>query len=145
MSSIYGYILCLQHHGIFKRRRRRDSTYKQIRTCQFTVPEVKIIFVLLYWLLLTILIWTSLSIRIGRGDTFDQHLRSYTDCMAGGDRKDHDCRSLRIDFEAESSPVAELFYLLLVAFLNFASLPFVIQFQTIQHSVRQASRKLSIK
>ena len=137
-------IVCMQHHGIFKRK-QRSSVDKQTRTCQFTVPEVKICFVLLYWLMLTIMIWTSLSIRIGRVDTADELLRSYTNCMAGGDRKGHNCHSLRTDLEAEESPAAELLYLFLAAFLNFATLPFVIQFQTVQQSVKQASRKLSIR
>ena len=28
--------------------------------------------------------------------------------MAGGDRRDHDCNSLRMDLEAESNPVVEV-------------------------------------
>ena len=65
--------------------------------------------------------------------------------MAGGDRKDHDCHNLRLDLEAETNFVIEVIYLILTAFLNFASLPFVIQFQTVKHTVRQAKRRLSAK
>ena len=104
---------------------------------------MKIGFVLLYWLVLTILIWTSASIRNGRDNTFARTLKSYTDCMAGGDRKDHDCHELRLNFEAETNFAIEVIYLILIAFLNFASLPFVIQFHTVKHRVRQASRRLS--
>ena len=107
------------------------------------MPEVKIIFVLLYWLILTILIWGTISIRDGRDDTFNYHLENYIDCMAGGSRKHQDCQELRMSLEAESHPVVEMIYMMLIAFLNFASLPFVIQFHTVKHSVRQATRRLS--
>ena len=116
---------------------------KQVRICQFTVPEVKIGFVLFYWLVISILIWTSLSIRYSRDDTFAYTLRSYADCMAGGYRKDHDCHKLRLDLEAESNFVIEAMYLVLTAFINFASLPLVIQFHTVKHTVRQAIQLLS--
>ena len=124
-------------------RKNKGSVGKRVCTYQFTVPEVKIGFVLLYWLAITILIWTNLSIRNGRVDTFAQTLRRYIDCMAGGDRKDHDCRTLRLDFEAETNFTIEVIYLVLIAFLNFASLPFVIQFRTVKHRVTQAARRIS--
>ena len=63
--------------------------------------------------------------------------------MAGGDRKDHDCHKLRLDFEAERNFTIEVIYLILTAFLNFASLPFVIQFRTVKHRVRQATQRLT--
>ena len=115
--------------------KHRNSVGKQVCTCQFTVPEIKITFVLFYWVVHTVLLWTSLSVRAGRNDIFDYHLRSYTDCMAGGNRRDHDCNSLRMDLEAESNPVIEVITFLSARFLNFASLPFVIQYQTVKNSV----------
>ena len=127
-----------QSHVIFKTR-HRDFIGKQVCTYQFTVPELKISFVLFYWVVHAVLLWTSISIRAGRNDTFDYHLRSYTDCMAGGSRRDHDCNSLRMDLEAESSPVIEVITFSSTGFLNFASLPFVIQYQTVKNSVK-ASR-----
>ena len=132
----------MQHHGIFKRR-QYGSVGMHLCPCQFTVSEVKIVFILLYWLLLTILIWTSFSVRAGRAEEFDFHLESYIDCMAGGDRRGHDCQDLRRDLEADVNPVVEVIYLVLIAFLNFASLPFVIQFQTVKHSVRRVTQRLS--
>ena len=95
------HILFIQHHGIFKRK-HQGSVGKQVCTCQFTIPEVKIIFVLLYWLVLTILIWGTFSIRDGRIDTFNYHLQNYINCMAGGSRKDQNCQELRMSLEAES-------------------------------------------
>ena len=62
--------------------------------------------------------------------------------MAGGNRKGHDCHMLRQDLEAES-PIVEIIYLVLLAFVNFASLPFVIQFQTAKSTLRRASRRIS--
>ena len=141
LYSLYTHVH-MQRLGIFKRR-QRGSAGMHLCPCQFTVSEVKIVFVLLYWLLLTILIWSSFSVRAGRAEEFDYHLRSYIDCMAGGDRRDHDCQDLRRDLEADIQPVVEVTYLVLVAFLNFSSLPFVIQFQTVKHSVRQITQRLS--
>ena len=110
----------------------RDSVGKRICTCYFTVPEFKISFVLFYWVLHSILLCIGFSIRAGRDDIFDYYLRSYTDCMAGGTRRDQDCQSLRMNLEAESNYVIEVIYFLSSAFLNFASIPFVIQFQTVK-------------
>ena len=97
---------------------------------------------LLYWVVHSILVWTGFSIRSGRADIFDYYLRSYTDCMAGGNRRDYDCQSLRASLEAESNHAIEVIYFLSSAFLNFASVPFVIQFQTVKKSIRP-SRKLT--
>ena len=91
---------------------------------------------------LTIILWTSFS---ARGDRFYDSARRFADCMAGGNRKDHDCRELREDLEAHTNPVIEVFNLMLLAFHNFASLPFVIQFQTIKNSLRQARQKVFSK
>ena len=63
--------------------------------------------------------------------------------MAGGNRRDHDCNSLRMDLEAEISPVLEIVTFISIAFLNFATLSFVIQFQTVKNSVKQVARKFN--
>ena len=89
--------------------------------------------------------WTAASISAGRTDIFDYHLRNYTDCMAGGNRKDHDCYRFRLDLEAEANPVLEVISLLLIGFLNFVTLSFVIQFQTIKNLLKQAARKFNTK
>lgn len=96
---------------------------------------MKITFVLFYWVIHGVLVWTSFSVTTGRNDIFDYHLRSYTDCMVGGYRRDHDCNSLRMDLEAESNAVIEVITFISGGFLNYASLPFVIQFQTVKNSV----------
>ena len=134
----------MQHQGIF---RKKQTGYfgKQVCTCQFTVPEVKISFVLFYWLFIAILLWTSTSIRDSRADIFDSNLRRFADCMAGGNRKGHNCFELRQDLEAESYPAVEVTYLILVAFLSFASLPFVIQFETIKQKVRKVRQMCKTK
>ena len=69
-------------------------------------------------------------------------MQRYTDCMTGGNRKDHDCREFRLDLEAKTNLVLEVIYFISVAFLNFASLPFVVQFQAIKNFIRQAAMKL---
>ena len=49
---------------------------------------------------------------------FDHHLRSFTDCMAGGNRRDHDCHSLRLDVESETNPVVDVFSIISRAILE---------------------------
>ena len=57
--------------------------------------------------------------------------------MAGGYRKDHDCHRLKLILEAETNPVVEVIFLMLFAFANLVSLPFVVQFQTVKNLVKQ--------
>ena len=109
------------------------------------MPEVKIGFVLLYWIVFVVLQWTGNSVRAGKDNIFQFYLRSFTDCMAGGARKHLDCHNLRQNLEAQAIPTLEVIMFLLVGFLPFASLPFVIQFQTVKRNVRQALRKLPLK
>ena len=123
----------------------RESTDKQVRTCQFTVPEVKISFVIVYWLVVAVVFWTALSIRDSRIDVINSLLRSYTDCEAGGSRKNHDCRMLRVDLEAEVSPALEITFFVFVALQNFSSLPFVVEFHALKKFVIQATNKFSTK
>ena len=91
------------------------------------------------------MLWTGNSVRAGRDNIIQFYLRSYTDCMAGGNRKDHDCHSSRHDLEAQVTPALETIVFALAGFLAFASLPFVIQFRTVKSTVREASRNLSLK
>ena len=105
---------------------------------------MKIVFVLLYWLFCTILVWTNFSISDGRDDIIKKIFQSYVGCMAGGNRKDHDCHELREDLEAETYPGLEMAYLISVAFLNFASLPLVVQFYAVKEFARQAVKKLKL-
>ena len=65
--------------------------------------------------------------------------------MAGGNRRDHDCHSLRLDVESETNPVVDVFSIISRAILNFASLSFVIQFQTIKNVVGKAVKKFNTK
>ena len=93
----------------------------------------------------SVVLYAAISVRAGRDDIFDHHLRSFTDCMAGGNRRDHDCNGLRMDLEAETNPVVDVFSIISRAILNFASLSFVIQFQTIKKVVGKAVKKLNTK
>ena len=99
--------------------------------------------VLFYSLLLTIVLLTALS---STGDRFYEDLRRFADCMAGGTHKEHDCRELREDLEANANFVLlEIINLFFLAFQNFASRPFVIQFQTIKRSITQFFSQFSYK
>ena len=63
--------------------------------------------------------------------------------MAGGTRKEHDCRELREVIEDNATSVLEVISLVFLAFQNFASLPFVIQFQTVKKSITQFFSKFT--
>ena len=86
------------------------------------------------------MVFTAISRRAGRDDTFDYYLRSYVDCMAGGNRRDHDCQEIKSQLEAETNSMVEVTNMMFNAFLNFASLPFVIQFKTIKNVVSKLRR-----
>ena len=135
--------MCVQHYGIFKTE-HRESVGKQVCTCQFTIPEVKIVFSFSYWLVANIIVWTSLSIITARADVIGNKLGRYVLCMEGGNREGHDCRMLRLDLEAETIPALGVVYLVFIAFLNYSTLPFVIEFQAIKKRVRQAAKKLKL-
>ena len=91
------------------------------------------------------MLYAASSIRAGSDNIFNHRLRSYTDCMAGGNRDIDDCHSLRLDIESETNPVADVITMISIAFLNFASLSFVIQFQTIKKVVGKAAKKFNTK
>lgn len=144
---INSYCTCLyaslQSYGIFKKN-HQGSISKKVCTLQFTTPEVKITFVLFYWVMISVLVFTSHSIKAGRDGMFAYNLRSYAECMAGGNRKHYDCHMLRQNIEAERNPALEVIHFMLIAFLNFASLPFVIQFQTVKRSVTKLQNSCKI-
>ena len=55
------------------------------------------------------------------------------------------CERFRRQFEEDSYPSLEAIYIVLAGFLNFSNLPFIVQFKTVKHSVRRATRRLSSK
>ena len=65
--------------------------------------------------------------------------------MSGGTSRSNTCEPYRREFESLSHPGLECFYLILFAFLNFVSLPFVIQYKTVKRSVKEATRRLTLK
>ena len=87
------------------------------------------------------MLYTALSVRAGRDDIIVRHLISYFGCMAGGNRRDHDCNSLRMDVESDTTPAVDAISVMSIAFMNFATLPFVIQFQTLKNVVGKTIRK----
>ncbi|XP_065891009.1 uncharacterized protein [Dysidea avara] len=130
--------------GIFKRRLNK-STGKPIRTFHFSTPEVKLFFMFCYLLVIMIMVWTSFSIRDGSANSFRFYLEQYWRCMSGGTGRSDTCEPYRREFESLSHPGLECTYLILLAFLNLSSLPFVIQYKTIKRSVREATRRITLK
>ena len=96
-------------------------------------------------MLCTTVIWTGFSIYYGRADVVASILERYVHCMVGGNREGHDCHMLRLDLNAETVPAPlQVTYLISIAFLNFASLPFVIEFQAVKKRFSQASIRLKL-
>ena len=91
------------------------------------------------------LVYTASSIRAGRDDIFDHRLRSFTDCMAGGNHEHHDCHDLRVNLEAETNPVVDVITTISILFLNFVTLSFVIQFQTVKRVLGKAARRFNTR
>ena len=116
-----------------------------MRTFHFSTPEVKLFIMFCYLLVIMITVWTSFSIRDGTASSFEYHLGQYWRCMAGGASRSHTCEKFRNEFEGLTHPGLECFYLILFTFLNFSSLPFVIQYKTVKRSVKEATRRLTLK
>ena len=55
------------------------------------------------------------------------------------------CETFREQFEDDSYPAFDTVHIMLVGLLNFSNLPFVVQFRTVKHTVRRATRRLSSK
>ena len=65
--------------------------------------------------------------------------------MAGGANRSHTCEKFRNGFEKLTYPGLEYLYLIFFTFLNFSSLPFVIQYKAVKQSVKEATRRLIFK
>ena len=44
------------------------------------------------------------TLRAGIDDIIVHNLRSYFGCMGGRDRRDHDCQSINLDAESDTTP-----------------------------------------
>ena len=132
--------MSLQHQGIFKRR----STGKQIRTCHFTTPEVKVFIGFAYLLIVLAMLWIVSTVRHVTLDAFIDHLVRYLRCMSTGINNPI-CKSSRRQLEDSSYPVLDIILIMLLGLLNFSNLPFVVQFKTVKHIVRRATKRLSSK
>ena len=103
---------------------------------------MKIFLILIYWIFCIVLPTLYFSIGDNRLDTINNILERYVGCMAGGNRKGHDCQMLRLELEAQTVPGLDATYLIGVGFLNFASLMYVIEFQAVKKCASQAAKKL---
>jgi len=128
----------MQHQGIFKKK-----SLRKVCAYEFSAPEIKIFLILCYLLAFMVTIWTTQSIAAGNVDDFKYHLTRYITCMAQGIRENEDCQSYKKEVENLSLPELHVIYTVLFAFLNFSSLPLVVQFRTVKDSVRQAARRMS--
>lgn len=79
-----------------------------------------------------VVLWSSASLQFGKLDEIIFYTGSYVQCMAGGIRKDQDCKKFRDEFEALGYPGLLVAYLVLFAFLNFSNLTFVVQYRTVK-------------
>ena len=68
----------------------------------------------------------------------------YFRCMSTG-TNNPDCEKFRRQFQEDSFPSLEAIYVILSGFLNFANLPFIVQFRTVKQSVRRVTKRVSVK
>ena len=116
-----------------------------MRTCHFSIPEVKLFVMFCFLLVIMTTVWTSFSVRDGSANSLQFYLEQYWRCMAGGTNRSHTCEKFRNEFEKLSYPGLECIYLILFTFLNFSSLPFVIQYKAVKQSVKEATKRLRLK
>ncbi|XP_065896988.1 uncharacterized protein [Dysidea avara] len=124
------------HQGIFKKR-----SIRKVCTFELNAPEIKIFLILCYLLAIMVIAWTTFSLVISNSDELMYRIDRYVACMAHGDNKE--CSRYKKEIEDLFHPSLHLIYTVMLAFFNFSSLPLVVQFRTVKHSVTSVARRMS--
>ena len=88
-----------------------------------------------------VIAWTTFSLVISNSDELMYRIDRYVACMAHGDNKE--CSRYKKEIEDLFHPSLHLIYTVMLAFFNFSSLPLVVQFRTVKHSVTSVARRMS--
>jgi len=135
-------ILCayivLQTKGLFNREKRKG--FCNIR---FSVPQVKILLLLAYFIIFGIVALVALSVLANNANNLVNDIIRYSVCNLFG--YDPNCEDIRRDIEKHVSPGLTCSAFLLLGFLPHVHLLFAIQFEHIKKVVSwiKASRVFS--
>jgi len=116
---------CLQTKGLFNKDKR-----KGLCSIKFSVPQVKMLLLLGYFIIFGIMALVTLSIVADNADDFAYDMFRYSRCNLFG--YDPKCEDIRKDFEKHTSPGLISSTYLLLGLLSWVHLLFVIQVEHIK-------------
>ena len=121
-----------QVHGLF----RKEKGYWSIR---FSVPEVKILLLLGYFIILGITALIAISVSVRNADPLIHDLFRYFTCnLLGYSLK---CEDIRKEFEAHLNPALSSVTFLQLGFLAFVHILFAIRVQDVKKVMQCISRR----
>ena len=122
----------MQTTGLFKKG-------KSIWFVSFSVPEVKILLLLSYFIVFGITSLVNFSISINEANPFLDDLFRYFECnLFGSDPK---CEDIRQDFEKHLKPGLNSATYILLALITWVHLLFAIQAQDVKKTVKSVIKR----
>jgi len=113
----------MQSHGLFKRENRT-------RCINFSVPEVKILILLSYFVILGIMLLVNFSVSINEANPLFDDLFRYFACQLGG--YNPMCEDIRQQFEKHLKPGVNGATYFLIGLITWVYLLFAIQAQDVK-------------
>jgi len=122
------YLIVLQTKGLFNEKRRKGFC-----SISFSVPQVKMLLLLAYFIVVGIMALVTLSVVVSNAESFVNDMYRYAKCnLLGYDPK---CEDIRRDFEKHTSPGLICFTYLVLGCLSWVHLLFVIKVEHIKKAV----------
>ena len=123
------YVCILQNSGLFE----RGKTYCNF--INFSVPEVKILILLSYFIIFGIMTLVNFSVSINEANPFLDDLFRYFACQLGG--LNPDCEVIRQQFERHSKPELSTTTYVLIGLITWVYVLFAIQAQHVKKLVQR--------
>ena len=123
------YVCILQSSGLFE----RGKTY--CNCINFTVPEVKILILLSYFIIFGIMTLVNFSVSINEANPISEDLFRYFACQLGG--LNPDCEDIRRQLERHLKPELNGITYLLTGLITWVYLLFAIQAQHVKKLVQR--------
>ena len=124
-------IYILQNYGLFK--------HGKTQCIIFSVPEVKILILLSYFIVLGIMTLVNFSVTIKEADPFLDDLFRYFTCQLGGFNPE--CEDIRRQFEKHLKPGLSGANYLLVGLITWVNLLFTIQVEDVKRVVKRITTR----
>lgn len=124
----------LQSHGLIK-----NDSQQGCLGISFSVPEVKILILLSYFIVFGIMTLVNFSILIHESSHFSNDLARYFVCQLNG--YDPTCEDYRREFEKHLSPEVNSTTYLLIGLTTWVHLLFVIQIQDVKKLIKRIMSK----